>query len=173
MRVVRRAGGGRDAALCVGAILPQLLESTVLQDVDVTDRQPGLGRDLVNGPTLDNPAVDDVRLALVELRPRLPHHFAPGFQRQPTRQFSLDVRGAWRDNGPVLPVAACNPHSGDCLNRRTDDALLLPGLVQLEIIPPTTPRDFVRLSPRPTWAVIRGVPAGQRDVLTTARHMNP
>ena len=72
-----------DAALRVGAVLPQLLESAVLQDVDVTDRQPGLGRDLVNGPTLDIPAVDNVRLALVELRPCLPHHFAPGFQRQP------------------------------------------------------------------------------------------
>ena len=41
----------------------------MLQDVDVTDRQPGLGRDLVNGPTFDIPAVDDVRLASVELRP--------------------------------------------------------------------------------------------------------
>ena len=36
-----------DAALFLGAILPQLLESAVLQDVDVIDRQPGLGRDLV------------------------------------------------------------------------------------------------------------------------------
>jgi hypothetical protein len=69
--------------LLVGAILPQLLESTVLQDVDVTNLQPGLGRDLVGGPTLHIPAVDDVRPALVELRPCLPHHFAPGFQLQP------------------------------------------------------------------------------------------
>ena len=41
----RRTG---DAALFLGAILPQLLESTVLQDVDVIDLQPGLGRDLVS-----------------------------------------------------------------------------------------------------------------------------
>ena len=40
-------------ALFASAILPQLFEGVVLQDVDVTDRQPGLGRDLVNGPTLD------------------------------------------------------------------------------------------------------------------------
>ena len=32
-----------DAALRVGAILPQLFEGAVLQDVDVIDRQPGLG----------------------------------------------------------------------------------------------------------------------------------
>ena len=70
-------------ALFAGAILPQLLEGAVLQDVDVTNLQPGLGRDFVSRPTLDIPAVDDVRLALVELRPGLPHHFAPGFQRQP------------------------------------------------------------------------------------------
>ena len=34
-------------ALCVGAVRPQLLEDAVLQDVDVIDRQPDLGRDLV------------------------------------------------------------------------------------------------------------------------------
>ena len=145
-------------ALCVGAILPQLLEGAVLQDVDVIDLQPGLGRDLVGRPALDIPAVDDVRLALVQLRPGLPHHFAPGFQFQPPRQFSLDVRGTWRDNGPVLPVAACNPHNGDCLNRHTDDALFLPGLVQLEIIPPT-PRDlvaaFASTHPPPSTIVCR------------------
>ena len=76
-----------DAALFLGAILPQLLQSTVLQDVDVIDRQPGLGRDLVNGPTLNIPAVDDVRLARVQLRPGLPHHLAPGFQLQPAAPF--------------------------------------------------------------------------------------
>jgi len=65
-RPARRTG---DAALFLSAILPQLLEPTVLQDVDVIDRQPGLGRDLVNGPTLDIPAVDDVRLARLQLRP--------------------------------------------------------------------------------------------------------
>jgi len=47
-------------------------------------------------------------------------------------------------------VAACNPHNGDCLNCHTDDALLLPGLVQLEIIPPTTRGTLWRLAPRPT-----------------------
>jgi hypothetical protein len=139
-----------DAALRVGAILPQHLESTVLQDVDVTDLQPGLGRDLVNGPTLDNPAVDDVRLALVELRPACRTTSRLDSSANHTRQFSLDVRGAWRDNGPVLPVAACNPHNGDCLKRQTDDALLLPGLVQLEISPPTTRGTLWRLPPRPT-----------------------
>ena len=56
----------------------------MFQDVDVIDRQPGLGRDFIGRPTLDIPAVDDVRLAPVELRPGLPHHFAPGFQLQPT-----------------------------------------------------------------------------------------
>ena len=85
-------------------------------------------------------------------------HLSPRFRRRtapPTarpRQFSLDVRGAWRDNGPVLPVAACNPPNGHCLNRHTDDALLLPGLVQLEIIPPTTRGTLWRLPPRPTMA---------------------
>ena len=139
-----------NAALFAGAILPQLLESTVLQDVDVTDRQPGLGRDLVNGPTFDIPALDDVRLAPVELRPACRTTSRPDSSASHTRQFSLDVRGAWRDNGPVLPVAACNPHNGHCLNRHTDDALLLPGLVQLEIIPPTARGTLWRLSPRPT-----------------------
>jgi len=67
----------------------------------------------------------------------------------PTRQFSLDVLGAWRDNGPVLPVVACNLHNGNRLNRHTDDALLLPGLVQLEIIPRTTRGTLWRLPPRP------------------------
>ena len=38
-----------DAALRAGAVLPQLLERTVLQDVDVIDLQPGLGRDLLKG----------------------------------------------------------------------------------------------------------------------------
>ena len=57
----------------------------MLQDVDVTDLQPGLGRDLVNGPTFDIPAVDDVRLAQTPASSRLPHHFAPGFQFQPAR----------------------------------------------------------------------------------------
>ena len=44
----------------LGAILPQLLEGAMLQDVDVTDLQPGLGRDLVSRPALDIPALDDV-----------------------------------------------------------------------------------------------------------------
>ena len=47
---VSSAGPGMrtgDAALRVGAILPQLLEGAVLQDVDVIDLQPDLGRDLV------------------------------------------------------------------------------------------------------------------------------
>ena len=66
-------------------------------------------------------------------------HLSPRFMRRtagPTagpRQFSLDGRGAGRDNGPVISVAACTPHAGNCLNRHTDDALRLPGLVQLEI----------------------------------------
>ena len=34
----------------------------------MTGLQPGLGRDLVGGPTFHIPAVDDVRLALVGLR---------------------------------------------------------------------------------------------------------
>jgi hypothetical protein len=72
-----------DAALFLSAVLPQLLESTMLQDVDVIDHQPGLGCDLVGRPALDIPAVDDVCLALGELCPGLPHHFAPGFQLQP------------------------------------------------------------------------------------------
>ena len=42
-------------ALLLAAILPQLLESTVLQDVDVIDLQPGLGRDLVGRPTHNTP----------------------------------------------------------------------------------------------------------------------
>ena len=71
MRVLLHAGEGTgDAALFAGAILPQLLESTVLQDVDVTDLQPGLGRDLLGRPALDIPAVDDVRLALVRASSR-------------------------------------------------------------------------------------------------------
>ena len=70
-------------ALFAGAVLPQLFGGSVLQHVDVIDRQPGLGRDLINGPTLDIPALDDVRLARLQLRPCLPHHCAPGFQRQP------------------------------------------------------------------------------------------
>ena len=151
--IVSSAGPARrtgDAALFLSAILPQLLESTVLQGVNVTDRQPGLGRDLVNGPTLEIPAVDDVRLALVELRPACRTTSRLDSSASQPRQFSLDVRGAWRDNGPVLPVAAGNPHNGDCLNRHTDDALLLPGLVQLEISPPTTRGTLWRLSPRPT-----------------------
>jgi hypothetical protein len=41
----------------------------VLQDVDVIDSQHDLGCDLLSRPTLDIPAVDDVRLAPVELRP--------------------------------------------------------------------------------------------------------
>ena len=57
--------------LRVGDRLPQL-HGTVLQDVDVIDLKPGLGRDLVSRPALDIPAVDDVRLAPVELRPCLP-----------------------------------------------------------------------------------------------------
>ncbi len=83
-------------------------------------------------------------------------HLSPRFMRRtapPTarpRQFSLDVRGTWRDNGPVLSVAACNPHNGHCLNRHIDDALILPGLVQLEISPPTTRRTLWQLSPRTT-----------------------
>ena len=93
----------------------------MLQDVDVTDLQPGLGRDLVGRPTLNIPAVDDVRLALVELRPACRTTSRPDSSSNHTRQFSLDVRGAWRDNGPVLPVAARNPHNGDCLNRHIDD----------------------------------------------------
>jgi hypothetical protein len=123
----------------------------VLQDVDVTDLQPGLGRDLDSRPTLDIPAVDDVRLARLQLRPacRTTSRLDGSGASRP-RYFSLDVRGAWRDNGLVLPVAAGNPHNGDCLNRHTDDALLLPGFVQLEIIPPTTRGTLWRLSPRPT-----------------------
>jgi len=78
----------------------------VLQDVDVTDLQPGLGRDLVSRPTLDNPAVDDVRLALIELRPACRTTSRLDSSASRPRQFSLDVLGAWRDNGPVLPVAA-------------------------------------------------------------------
>ena len=144
---VARTGG---AALIFSAILPQLFESTVLQDVDVTDLQPGLGHDLVSRPALDNPAVDDERLPLVELCHACRTTSRPDSSASRPRQFSLDVRGTWRDNGPVLPVAAGNPHNGDCLNRRTDDTLLLPGLVQLEIIPPTTHGPVWRLPPRPT-----------------------
>ena len=96
-----------DAALLVGAILPQLLESTVLQDVDVTDLQPGLGRDLDNRPTLDIPAVDDdapgagraSSTPAAPLRAWIP---APAGRAN----FHLTYRGTWRDNGPVLPVAA-------------------------------------------------------------------
>ena len=146
-RPLPRPGG---AALRIDAVLPQLLESTVLQDVDVTDRQPGLGRDLISGPTLDNPAVDDVRLAPIELRPACRTTSCLDSSSNRPRQFSLDVRGAWRDNGPVLPVAAGNPHNGDCLKRHTDDALLLPGFVQLEISPPTARGTLWRLPPRPT-----------------------
>ena len=60
---LRRTG---DAALFLGAVLPQLLESTVLQHVDVIDLQPGLGRDLFHGPAFDVPPVDDARLALIQ-----------------------------------------------------------------------------------------------------------
>ena len=171
-RVVRRAGNETgDAALCGGAILPQLLDGTVLQDVDVTDRQPGFGRDLGSRPALDIPAVDDVRLAAAPassmpaapLRAWIP---APAH----TRQFSLDVRGTWHDNGPVLPVAACNPHNGDSLNRHTDDALLLPALFNLDY--PANSAGLCRgFRLDPPWAVIRGVSAEHRDLFTTARHM--
>ena len=55
---VASAGPARktgNAALFAGAILPQLLDPTVLQNVDVIDRQPGLGRDLFNRPTHNTP----------------------------------------------------------------------------------------------------------------------
>ena len=70
------------------------------------------------------------------------------------------------------PLQAFGLHDSNCLNRHTDDALRLPGLVQLEIIPLIAGLCGGFRLDRPA-RVNNRVSAGQRDVLTTARHMNP
>ena len=70
------------------------------------------------------------------------------------------------------PLQAFGLHASNCLNRHTDDALRLPGLVQLEIIPPTAAGLCGGFRLDLPWAVIRGVSAEHRDLFTTARHMN-
>ena len=56
----------------------------------------------------------------------------------------------------VLPCSlrVLGLHGSNCLNRHTDDVLQLPGLVQLEIIPPGFPRSFVA-----TFTSTRHVPS--------------
>jgi hypothetical protein len=74
---------------------------------------------------------------------RLPEHPAPAF-------FRLTYPAPGAIIALPCPLRAFGLHASNCLNRYSDDARRLPGLVQLEIIPPTTRGTLWRLPPRPT-----------------------
>ena len=71
------------------------------------------------------------------------------------------------------PLQAFGLHASNCLNRHTDDALRLPGLVQLGLSRQLRAGLCGGFRLDPPWAVIRGVSAERRDLFTTARHTNP
>jgi hypothetical protein len=65
-------------------------------------------------------------------------------------------------------------HGSNSYNHYPDDALFLPGSVQLDIIPPGFPRDFVVVTVSSDRVfVILDASAGRLDVYATAGHMNP